>query len=486
MSIIQFNSTFKLPITKAMLKHTQVLLIALLLIISATAVNAQGRRRGVAGKAFEIQVTPYKTTMIANGKDEVSIKVAVIDGVGTIMTEATNPVHFSLKGDARITHIQYGDKTDADTKPGDTSAQIQFKNGLLWVTLAAGRIAGHIKFEAKADSLWPGTTEIHTVQPGTPHPVTTAKYTPRKVTDKILGADISFLPELENRGIKFSDNGTPGDAIEIMKAHGFNYIRLRIFNAPANTKGYSPNKGFCDLEHTKVMAKRIKAAGMKFLLDFHYSDYWADPQQQNKPAAWVGEDFPALKTSLYNYTVDVMQQLKDQGTNPDMVQVGNEINHGMVWPDGAIDHLDSLAQLIYEGVKGVKKVSPETIIMLHIALGGQNAEARFFLDNMKERNVPFDVIGLSYYPKWHGTPADLKYNMADLAKRYPQQVMVAEYSQLKREVNDIAFNVPDGKAVGSFIWEPISTWESIFDRDGKANNYMDVVYPEIAKKYLNN
>jgi beta-galactosidase len=166
-----------------------------------------------------------------------------------------------------------------------------------------------------------------------------------------------------------------------------------------------------------------------------------------------------------------------------MVQVGNEINHGMVWPEGAINNLDSLAQLIYAGVTGVKEVSPATAIMLHIALGGQNDEARFFLDNMKARNVPFDVIGLSYYPRWHGTLEDLKNNMADLAKRYPQQVMVAEYSQLKREVNDIAFNVPDGKAVGSFIWEPLNSWEGIFDRQGKANDYMDVVYPEIAKKY---
>jgi arabinogalactan endo-1,4-beta-galactosidase len=223
---------------------------------------------------------------------------------------------------------------------------------------------------------------------------------------------------------------------------------------------------------------------MKFLLDFHYSDYWADPQQQNKPAAWAGQNFKTLKKSLYDYTVNVMQQLKAQGTTPDMVQVGNEINHGMVWPEGGINNLDSLAQLIYSGVKGVKDVSPQTYIMLHIALGGQNAEAKFFLDNMAKRNVPFDVIGLSYYPKWHGSPTDLTFNMADLANRYPQQVMVAEYSQLKREVNDIAFNVPNGKAVGSFIWEPLSTWEGIFGRDGKANDYMDVVYPEIAKKYL--
>src|ERR1700744_1306821 len=334
------------------------LFITSLLLFVVTSVNAQGRRHGIAGKAFEVQVTPYKTTMIANGKDEVAIKVAVIDGVGDIITDAVSPVRFSIKGDAHITHIQYGDKTNADAKIGDTTAQAQFKNGLLWVTMVAGKTLGHIKFEAKADSLWSGSTEIHTVQPGKPHPVTTAKYTPKKVNDKILGADISFLPELENRGMKFSDNGSPGDAIQIMKDHGFNYIRLRIFNAPANPKGYSPNKGFCDLEHTKAMAKRIKAAGMKFLLDFHYSDYWADPQQQNKPAEWIGEDFTALKQSVHDYTVKVMQELKAQGTTPDMVQVGNEINHGMIWPEGAINNLDSLSQLIYSGITGVKQVSP--------------------------------------------------------------------------------------------------------------------------------
>ncbi|MGZ3814869.1 MAG: glycosyl hydrolase 53 family protein [Mucilaginibacter sp.] len=461
------------------------LLAAFLLLIFISTVNAQGRRRGVAGKPFEIQVTPYKTTMVANGKDEVSIKLVVIDGVGAEIKDVSNQVRLSVKGDARITGIQNGDKTPADAKIADTSAQVQFKNGLLWVTLVAGKTLGPIKFEAKADSLWPGSTEIHTVQPGKPHLVTKDKYVPRKVTDKILGADISFLPQLEDRGIKFSDNGTPGDAMQIMKAHGFNYIRLRIFNAPANPKGYSPNKSFCDLEHTKQMAKRIKASGMKFLLDFHYSDYWADPQQQNKPAAWVGEDFTALKKSLHDYTVKVMQELKEQGTTPDMVQVGNEINHGVVWPEGSISNLDSLSQLIYAGVTGVKEVSPSVIIMLHIALGGQNAESRFFLDNMKARNVPFDVIGLSYYPKWHGTIEDLKNNMADLAKRYPQQVMVAEYSQLKAEVNDVAFSVPNGKAVGSFIWEPLSTWEGIFDQDGKSNQYMNV-YPGIAKKYVVN
>ena len=112
-----------------------------------------------------------------------------------------------------------------------------------------------------------------------------------RTVDKMMGADISFLPQLEERGMKFSDKGVEKDAIQILKDHGFNYVRLRIFNDPANDSGYSPKKGFCDLEHTIQMAKRIKAAGMKLLLDFHYSDYWADPGKQYKPAAWKNLSF---------------------------------------------------------------------------------------------------------------------------------------------------------------------------------------------------
>ncbi|SDS05311.1 beta-galactosidase [Mucilaginibacter mallensis] len=463
-------------------KNWIIVLIILICCIIASISNAQGRRARrvtLPGQPIEIQLTPYKTTMLGNGRDTALISVKIIDKDVKEVANAQKLITFHIKGDARIINIH--NVNLKETTNNDTVRTVPV-TGSCWLVLQAGSSRGIIKLDATADSLYTGSTEIHTVQPGTPHRVTNANYAPRKVQGKILGADISFLPELESKGETFSDNGTPGDAIEILKAHGFNYIRLRIFNEPANSKGYSPGKGFCDLEHTKAMAKRIKAAGMKFLLDFHYSDYWADPQQQNKPAAWVGQDFTTLKKSLYDYTVKVMTELKAQGTTPDMVQVGNEINHGMVWPDGAINNLDSLAQLIYSGVKGVKTVSPSTIIMLHIALGGQNAEARFFLDNMTARKVPFDVIGLSYYPKWHGTPEDLKNNMADLAKRYKQEVMVAEYSQLKQEVNDIAFTAPGNKAVGSFIWEPLSTWEGVFARDGKSNAYLNI-YPGIAKEY---
>jgi arabinogalactan endo-1,4-beta-galactosidase len=453
----------------------------ILVCVTAT-VNAQGRRiRKMTrpGDPTTIQLTPYKTTMLGNGKDTALIVVKIIDKDGHEVANSQKTITFHIKGDGKIIKTYKADFNTAIIT--DSTFRVSI-TGDCSIVLQAGPTRGIIKLDAKADTLYTGSTEIHTVQPGTPHPVTDDNYTPAKVKGKILGADISFLPELESRGMKFSDNGIPGDPITIMKAHGFNYIRLRIFVNPENPKGYSPGKGFCDLAHTEAMAKRVKAAGMKFLLDFHYSDYWADPQQQNKPLAWSNEDFPALKKSLYDYTVSVMTALKDQGTTPDMVQVGNEINHGMDWQDGEINNLDSLAQLLYAGVQGVKAVSPSTIIMLHIALGGQNAEARFFVDNMLARKVPFDVIGLSYYPQWHGTPEDLKNNMADLATRYKQGVMVAEYSQLKQEVNDIAFTAPGKKAIGSFIWEPISSWEGIFDRDGKSNAYMNV-YPGIAKQY---
>ena len=448
---------------------------ALLLPGMYTAARAQ------AGKPIEIQVTPYKTTMQANGTDEADIIIKIIDRQGHEVKSATKNMVFKLIGDAKLVSI--GGNTQLSPLKLTDSTWKAAITGSATLVLRAGNTLQHIKFEAKADSLYTGSTEIHTVKPGKPHKVTNKAYTPKTTNDKILGADISFLPELEARGIKFSDNGEQKDAIQILKEHGFNYIRLRIFNNPAQPKGYSPGKGFCDLEHTKAMAKKVKAAGMKLLLDFHYSDYWADPQQQYKPGAWQGLNFGQLKQSVYDYTVDVMQQLKNQGTVPDMVQVGNEINHGMIWPEGAISNLDSLAALIYEGVKGVQVVSPNTLVMLHVALGGQKDESEFFYDAMRTRNVPYDIIGLSYYPKWHGTLADLKENIAYLSARYNKQIMVAEYTFLKREVNDIAFTVPGGKGIGSFIWEPLNTWEQFFEKDGKSNKLLDV-YPDIAAKYL--
>jgi arabinogalactan endo-1,4-beta-galactosidase len=302
----------------------------------------------------------------------------------------------------------------------------------------------------------------------------------RKHPGKILGADISFLPELEAKGMHFYDQGKEKDAIAILKDHGFNYIRLRIFNNPAADSGYSPGKGFCDLAHTLQMARRVKQADLKLLLDFHYSDFWADPGKQYKPAGWKQLDADQLNTALGDFTRQVLLALKQQGTLPDIVQIGNEINHGMLWPDANTRHPDTLARLLKTGTAAVRAVDSSIIIMMHLALGGQNEESRWWLDNMLARGLSFDMIGLSYYPQWHGSVDDLKNNMTDLATRYPQELCLVEYSECKREVNEVVFNLPDHKGIGTCIWEPLNTWEAIFDKQGRSNAWLDI-YDELAK-----
>jgi beta-galactosidase len=461
--------------------------------------EAVGYKKGKAFKTkvettwqpFEVVLTPYKTTMLADGKDATVINISIIDNQGREVPTADNMVRFEISGDAKIIGVGNGDPSSHEPdKCEEGRWQRSAFNGKCQVIIQAGTKPGIIKFEAKVAGLWSGATDIITVSPGSVASITRDKTYDlsgesakgREVT-QMMGADISFLPELEARGIKFSDKGVEKDAIQILKDHGFNYVRLRIFNNPAHEKGYSPDKGFCDLQNTLVMAKRVKAAGMKLLLNFHYSDYWADPGKQYKPEAWKGLGFTDLKKSVYSYTKEVMAALKAQGTTPDMVQVGNEINHGIIWPEGSVSHLDSLAQLIRAGTAAVKAVDPTVVMMLHVALGGQHDESAFFIDNMVARDVQFDVIGESYYPKWHGTLDDLRDNLNDLVKRYNKDVIVVEYSHRKEEVNKIAFEVEGGRGKGTCIWEPLSTWESIFDKDGKSNELIEL-YDVMSKAYL--
>ncbi|HXS57188.1 MAG TPA: glycosyl hydrolase 53 family protein [Hanamia sp.] len=446
------------------------------------------------GTPVEVVLTPYKTTLLADGKDEAIIKVSVVDKLGNELSDANNLIQFFVTGDAKIIHIEKGDPGDGKITnvSGENAKETSF-TGNCRVILQAGKTPGHVKFKAGSKGLWDGSTDIITVNPN--QEINTADdpylfsklhiHSSAKPEGKILGADISFLPQLEARGMKFSDSGVQKDVFEILKDHGFNYIRLRLFIDPASDSGYSPGKGFCDLPHTLEMAKRIKKAGMKFLLDFHYSDTWADPGKQFKPEAWKSLEFKELAKKVFDYTTNVLQTLKAQGTLPDMVQCGNEINHGILWPTGNVQHLDSLATLLNAGIAAVKITDPSIITLLHIALGGQNTESEFFIDNMMKRGVSFDVIGESYYPKWHGTLEDLKNNLTLLHKKYHKPVIVAEYSQLKKEVNQIAFSIPGNKMEGTFIWEPLNTWESIFDRDGKANDFIKV-YDEIKREFLKN
>ncbi len=238
----------------------------------------------------------------------------------------------------------------------------------------------------------------------------------------IRGADISSLKKSEDLGGVYKNtDGTPGDALQILKDHGLNYARLRVWVDPAD--------GYHNKDKILVMARRFKALEIKLLVDFHYSDNWADPGKQIKPADWKEYDFEQLKRALYDHTFDVCSSLVAQGTPPDMVQIGNEINAGMLWPDGHTYHppnWDNLAGLLTAGYDAVKACSPETQVMLHIAEGGDNDVARWWFDNIKRKEVPFDVIGISYYPYWHGSLAELQFNLNDISARYDRDVIVVE------------------------------------------------------------
>ncbi|WP_217258981.1 glycosyl hydrolase 53 family protein [Terribacillus saccharophilus] len=150
----------------------------------------------------------------------------------------------------------------------------------------------------------------------------------------IRGADISTLADMEKAGAKYYEDGVQKDPLQILKDNGANYVRLRIWNDPKDVAGNTYGAGTNDLKTTIDLAKRAKAKGMKVLLDFHYSDFWVDPGKQNLPKSWQGLSFEQLNTKVYDYTYSVLAEMKKQNVYPDMVQIGNELNSGMLWPHG--------------------------------------------------------------------------------------------------------------------------------------------------------
>ena len=238
--------------------------------------------------------------------------------------------------------------------------------------------------------------------------------------------DMSYLDELEAVGARFYDNGVQKNAMSILKDHGMNMVRLRIWHTPDN--------GRDGLQSTLLMAKRIKSLDLGFMLDFHYSDYWADPGKQFKPAAWEGLNFSALRDSVQAYTSHVIQALADQDTVPDMVQIGNETTSGMLWDEGRVggsfnttSQWGRYAALTKAGIEGVKQAGGDDIeIMIHIDRGGDAASVRWFFDNLMAFNVDFDLIGLSYYPFWHGDLGKLEAALEMATSRFDKPVMLAE------------------------------------------------------------
>jgi len=321
--------------------------------------------------------------------------------------------------------------------------------------------------------------------------------------DFILGADVSMLSQIELSGGRFYDYGVERDCLEILRDHGVNWIRLRIWNDPTDENGEPLGGGNNDLDRTVEIAARAKAIGLKFLLDFHYSDWWADPGKQYMPKAWVDLGTEELLQAVYDYTAEVIQTLADADAMPDMVQIGNEVNNGMMWPAGRphaapgeqAGGYDGFAALLSQGIQAVRDIDPNSDdpkarikIAIHLAEGGNNELYRTVFDELTARGVDFDVIGLSYYSFWHGPMDRLIANMNDVAERYQKDIAVMEtaypYTPLDgdghanlvggtdedidgpylatvqgqatamRDMIQAVAEVPDDRGLGIFYWEP--------------------------------
>lgn len=253
-------------------------------------------------------------------------------------------------------------------------------------------------------------------------------------TDFIKGADVSIMPELEQNGTKFYDNGIEQDGLTILKNHGVNWIRVRIWNNPYVVGPEGVGGGNTDEAKAIEMAKRAKALGMKVLVDFHYSDFWVDPGQQKKPDAWKNDSGDKLVDDVYAYTAKVMQDFNVQGVTPDMVQVGNELNNGMLWPEAQLTEDNPngykfLAKLLNAGLQAVHDNDKDNKVktMIHLAGVDVNLYHTFF-DNLIVKNKvnDFDIIGMSFYPFWHGTMDDLKNTMNDVSAKYNKDVIAVE------------------------------------------------------------
>lgn len=264
---------------------------------------------------------------------------------------------------------------------------------------------------------------------GTSLVLSTSSVAAKKSNSKklVFGHDLSMVQQLEDNGSTFSDKGRIQPVERIIAKHGASHVRLRLWVDPPIL--------YNNLQSLLEMAKRVKAAGLKLIITIHYSDFWADPGKQHTPQSWLDQDLPTLTQTVYNYTRDIVARLEKQHTPVDIVQIGNEITAGFLWPLGKLyvdntQRWSEFTTLLKAGIKGArdgvhgKGHTPQ--IMLHIDRGGDNGGSRWFYDKMLEWDVDFDLIGLSYYPWWHGTFSDLQNNLNDLATRYHKDIILVE------------------------------------------------------------
>jgi len=309
--------------------------------------------------------------------------------------------------------------------------------------------------------------------------------------DYAIGADLSFLKQAEEQGVVFKDEGQARPGLQIFQDHGYNWIRLRLFHTPTRL----PN----DLAYTIALAQDAKQRGLKFLLNYHYSDTWADPGHQYTPKAWEGKPHTELVQAVFEYTRDTIAAFREADAMPDMVQVGNEISNGMLWPDGRLPgNWDNLADLLKAGIDGVEAgrgTAPQPLIMIHIDKGGDWKRTKWFFDKWHSYGIDYDVIGQSYYPWWHGSLLDLRENLIFMANEYNKDIMLVEVAynwrpaeyrdkpapfpespegqrQFLDEVHRMVLDTPDNRGKGIFWWEPAVQGglrsRGFFDDDGNA------------------
>ena len=292
------------------------------------------------------------------------------------------------------------------------------------------------------------------------------------------GADIGWMTQLEDEGVRWIDhNNQIEDPLQILKNNGIDSVRLRVFVDPPNDFYWLKDGetwtmlGYNDKQGVLYAAQRAQALGMRIMVDFHYSDVFADPAFQVKPTGWSNYNFNQLEEAVYNHTYDVMNELAQHNIYPEWVQVGNEINSGVLLPDGSINHFNQLSKLLNKGYNAVKDVNPSAKVITHLANGTNNAEFRWWFDNFFAEGGKTDIIGVSFYPYWEGKPYweltdALKYNLTDISSRYNKEVMVVEIGGEEDNPIDtywtiydtikLVENIPNNKGVGVFYWEPLA------------------------------
>lgn len=312
----------------------------------------------------------------------------------------------------------------------------------------------------------------------------------------MLGADISSVQEANATFI--DTDGETKSIFELLKNHGFNYIRIKTFVDPSAAYGYASTENGCaglsepygDKDHVVEFGQEIKAADMGFLLDFHYSDVWADPGNQIIPEAWRGaSSIGELADYVQEYTADVIATAVGAGARPDMVQIGNEITPGMLmhvpgtdtdcWGNnpaaapvgGGTSNWDNLATLLQAGIAGVREVDPSIRIMLHVENTDDLDGVEWWVKNALDRGVEFDVLGLSCYTEFQGPPSVWEETFTSLAGQFPDlEFVIAEYNPSRTEANVIMKGLPDGRGLGTFFWEPTRSGEwgpSMFTWNGQ-------------------